>query len=32
MIDLEPGTMDSIRGSPYGALFKPDNFIYGIDR
>jgi tubulin beta len=29
MIDLEPGTMDSIRGSPYGALFKPDNFIYG---
>lgn len=30
MVDLEPGTMDSIRGSPYGALFKPDNFIYGI--
>jgi hypothetical protein len=29
LIDLEPGTMDSVRGSPYGALFRPDNFVYG---
>ncbi|AEA38851.1 tubulin beta subunit (nucleomorph) [Cryptomonas paramecium] len=29
LIDLEPGTIDSVRASPYGKLFKPDNFIYG---
>uniref|UniRef100_A0A1Q3FYZ5 Tubulin beta chain n=1 Tax=Culex tarsalis TaxID=7177 RepID=A0A1Q3FYZ5_CULTA len=29
LIDLEPGTMDSVRQSPYGALFRPDNFVYG---
>lgn len=29
MVDLEPGTMDSVRGSPYGGLFRPDNFVYG---
>jgi len=29
MVDLEPGTMDSIRSSTYGALFKPDNFVFG---
>ena len=29
LTDLEPGTMDSVRGSPYGKLFRPDNFIYG---
>ncbi|KAJ3186282.1 alpha-tubulin [Gaertneriomyces sp. JEL0708] len=29
LIDLEPGTMDSIRGSRYGALFHPDSFING---
>ncbi|XP_035791003.1 tubulin beta chain-like isoform X2 [Anopheles aquasalis] len=28
LIDLEPGTMDSVRQSPYGALFRPDNFVY----
>ena len=21
--------MDSVRGSPYGQLFRPDNFVYG---
>ncbi|XP_061544669.1 tubulin beta-6 chain isoform X1 [Phycodurus eques] len=29
LVDLEPGTMDSIRGSLIGALFRPDNFIHG---
>ncbi|CAG8479782.1 4949_t:CDS:2 [Diversispora eburnea] len=29
LIDLEPVTMDSIRSSPYGALFRPDNFVFG---
>ncbi|KAI0979900.1 hypothetical protein GJ496_001767 [Pomphorhynchus laevis] len=29
LIDLEPGTMDSIRNSSYGKLFRPDNFVFG---
>ncbi|KTG45930.1 hypothetical protein cypCar_00004837 [Cyprinus carpio] len=29
LVDLEPGTMDSVRGSPIGQLFRPDNFIHG---
>lgn len=29
MVDLEPGTMDSIRCSAYGDLFRPDNFVFG---
>lgn len=29
LVDLEPGTMDSVRGSHIGALFRPDNFIHG---
>jgi tubulin beta len=29
LVDLEPGTMDSIRGSQYGQLFRPDNFVFG---
>ncbi|KYR00417.1 beta-tubulin [Tieghemostelium lacteum] len=29
LVDLEPGTMDTIRASPYGKLFRPDNFING---
>ncbi|XP_017083177.1 tubulin beta chain isoform X2 [Drosophila eugracilis] len=29
LIDLEPGTMDSVRASPMGQLFRPDNFVYG---
>uniref|UniRef100_A0A673A6K8 Tubulin/FtsZ GTPase domain-containing protein n=1 Tax=Sphaeramia orbicularis TaxID=375764 RepID=A0A673A6K8_9TELE len=29
LVDLEPGTMDSIRGSRIGPLFRPDNFIHG---
>lgn len=29
LVDLEPGTMDSVRSSPYGQLFRPDSFVYG---
>lgn len=29
MIDLEPGTMNTIRASEFGDLFKPDNFVFG---
>jgi len=29
LIDLEPTTMDSIRNSNFGHLFRPDNFIFG---
>ena len=29
MVDLEPGTMDSVRSGPYGAIFRPDNFVFG---
>ncbi len=29
LMDLEPGTMDSVRGGPYGQLFRPDNFLFG---
>ncbi|KAH9491513.1 Tubulin beta-4 chain [Bulinus truncatus] len=29
LIDLEPGTIDSVRGSPYGRIFRPDNFLFG---
>ena len=29
LMDLEPGTMDSVRAGPYGQLFRPDNFVFG---
>ncbi|XP_038848066.1 tubulin beta-4 chain-like isoform X6 [Salvelinus namaycush] len=29
LVDLEPGTMDSVRCGHIGHLFKPDNFIFG---
>ncbi|KAJ6482080.1 Tubulin/FtsZ, GTPase domain-containing protein [Mycena polygramma] len=29
LIDLEPGTMDSVRSGPLGTLFRPDNFVFG---
>ena len=29
LIDLEPGTMDSVRSGPIGGLFRPDNFVFG---
>ncbi|AQK63998.1 Tubulin beta-4 chain [Zea mays] len=29
LMDLEPGTMESIRAGPFGGIFRPDNFVYG---
>ena len=29
LVDLEPGTMDSVRGGPFGQIFRPDNFVFG---
>ncbi|KAJ7644027.1 beta-tubulin [Roridomyces roridus] len=29
LVDLEPGTMDVIRSGKLGALFRPDNFVFG---
>lgn len=29
LVDLEPGTMDSVRSGPYGRIFRPDNFVFG---
>ncbi|XP_062343938.1 tubulin beta-6 chain isoform X3 [Cinclus cinclus] len=29
LLDLEPGTMDSVRSGLFGQLFRPDNFIFG---
>ena len=28
LMDLEPGTMDSVRSGPFGQLFRPDNFVF----
>ncbi|XP_062557276.1 tubulin beta chain-like [Armigeres subalbatus] len=28
LVDLEPGTMDSVRQSHYGNIFRPDNFVF----
>lgn len=29
LVDLEPGTMDSVRSGAFGQLFRPDNYIFG---
>ena len=29
LVDLEPGTMDSVRSGPFGQIFRPDNFVFG---
>ena len=29
LVDLEPGTLDVVRASPIGGLFRPDNFVVG---
>jgi len=29
LVDLEPGTMDACRASPYGKVFRPGNFVFG---
>uniref|UniRef100_A0A4W2I9P6 Tubulin/FtsZ GTPase domain-containing protein n=1 Tax=Bos indicus x Bos taurus TaxID=30522 RepID=A0A4W2I9P6_BOBOX len=28
LVDLEPGTMDSVRSEPFGQIFRPDNFVF----
>jgi len=28
-VDLEPGVVNNIKASPYGELFRPDNFVWG---
>ena len=30
LVDLEPGVVDAIRAGPYGAIFKPDNIVFGM--
>uniref|UniRef100_A0A2K6KHD4 Uncharacterized protein n=1 Tax=Rhinopithecus bieti TaxID=61621 RepID=A0A2K6KHD4_RHIBE len=32
LVDLEPGTMDSVCSGPFGHFFRPDNFIFGQSR
>ncbi|XP_072873945.1 tubulin beta 8B isoform X7 [Chlorocebus sabaeus] len=29
LVDLEPGTLDSVRSGPFGQIFRPDSFIFG---
>ncbi|XP_046319565.1 tubulin beta-1 chain isoform X10 [Marmota monax] len=29
LVDLEPGTVDSVRSGPFGQIFRPDNFVFG---
>nr|XP_059865166.1 tubulin beta chain-like isoform X1 [Delphinus delphis] len=28
LVDLEPGTMDSVHSGPLGQIFRPDNFVF----
>ncbi|PNF17485.1 Tubulin beta-1 chain [Cryptotermes secundus] len=30
MVDLVPGTLESVRSGPIGQIFRPDNFVYGV--
>ncbi|CAL1528215.1 unnamed protein product, partial [Lymnaea stagnalis] len=29
LVDLDPSVIDSVRGGPFGKIFRPDNFIFG---
>jgi len=29
LMDLEPGTIDSVRAGKFGGIFNPDNFVFG---
>uniref|UniRef100_A0A8C9HLI8 Tubulin/FtsZ GTPase domain-containing protein n=1 Tax=Piliocolobus tephrosceles TaxID=591936 RepID=A0A8C9HLI8_9PRIM len=31
LVDLEPGTMDSVCSGPFGQIFRPDNFVFVTD-
>ena len=28
-MDVEPGTMDSVRSGPFGKIFRPDSLVFG---
>uniref|UniRef100_A0A3P8X184 Tubulin beta chain-like n=1 Tax=Cynoglossus semilaevis TaxID=244447 RepID=A0A3P8X184_CYNSE len=30
LVDLEPGTMDSVRSGAFGQIFRPDNFVFVV--
>lgn len=30
LVDLEPGTIDSLRSGVYGQLYRPDNSVFGV--
>jgi len=30
LVDLEPGTMDSVRAGSLGQLFKPEHYVFGM--
>ncbi|KAG7164652.1 Tubulin beta-1 chain-like 7 [Homarus americanus] len=30
LVDLEPGTMDSVKAGPLGELFKPSHYVFGV--
>ncbi|KAF5911868.1 hypothetical protein HPG69_015846 [Diceros bicornis minor] len=32
LVDLEPGTMDSVGSGPFGQIFRPDNLVFGQSR
>ena len=32
LVDLEPGTMDSVKAGPMGELFNPSHFVFGKER
>ena len=29
LVNLEPGTIDSVHSGPFGQIFRPDNFVFG---
>ncbi|XP_063237559.1 tubulin beta chain-like [Bacillus rossius redtenbacheri] len=29
LVDLDSGTLDSVRASPFGRLYRPDSFVFG---
>lgn len=31
LVDLEPGALDSVRAGPVGNLFRPDNYLFGMN-
>ena len=29
IVDLEPGTIDAVKGSEWGRIFNPSNYVFG---